>query len=104
MIVGGVSGIGQSIARYFISQGARNLLLVSRNAASRSENSTFIQELASGGARILVKNCDVGDAESLQLVLDECRRARLPEIRGVVHGGMMLDVGPKHGLPLVAVH
>lgn len=93
MIVGGLSGIGQSIARWFISRGARNLLLVSRNAASRSKNSTFIEELAIDEARIAVKNCDVGDLQSLKTVIDGCRASGMPDIRGVVQGGVMLDVG-----------
>ncbi|KAG6353413.1 hypothetical protein INS49_005594 [Diaporthe citri] len=91
MIVGGLSGIGQSIARWFISRGARNLLLVSRNAASRSESSTFIEELAIDGARIMVKNCDVGDLQSLKAAIDGCRASGMPDIRGVVQGGMVLD-------------
>lgn len=97
MIVGGLSGIGQSIARYFVSLGARNLLLISRSAASRSKNSTFTKKLASGGARIVVKDCDVGDSQQLRVVLDDCRTLGMPEVRGVVHGGMMLDVGLPHG-------
>ncbi|POS74158.1 polyketide synthase-3 [Diaporthe helianthi] len=91
MIVGGLSGVGQSIARYFISKGARNLLLVSRSAASRSNNSTFTRELAAGGAIIVVKDCDISDGQSLRMVLDEWRTSGMPEIKGVVHGGMMLD-------------
>lgn len=101
MIVGGLSGIGQSIARYFVSRGARNLLLVSRNAALRSENSTFARELASGGAKIVVKDCDVGDSQSLRVVLDDFRELGMPEIRGVVHGGMMLDVSLPNGALLL---
>jgi NAD(P)-dependent dehydrogenase (short-subunit alcohol dehydrogenase family) len=101
MIIGGLSGIGQSIARYFISHGARNLLLVSRSAASRSKGSAFVPELAAGGARIVVKDCDIGDAGSLQRVIIDCHRAGMPEIKGVVHGGMMLNVSPRHSTILL---
>lgn len=45
------------------------------------------------GARVVVKNCDVGDLKSLKTVIDGCRASGMPDIRGVVQGGMMLDVG-----------
>ncbi|KAK3938873.1 hypothetical protein QBC46DRAFT_291686 [Diplogelasinospora grovesii] len=91
LIVGGLTGIGQSIARYFLDHGAKNLLLVSRNAAARASSSQLGTELAATGATVAVKNCDVGNMGQLQSVLEECRAAGMPPVRGVVHGGMVLN-------------
>ena len=91
MIVGGLTGIGRSVAWYFVDHGAKNLLLVSRNAASRSDTTKLSKELSATGATVLVKNCDVGNMEMLQSVLTECSDAGMPPVRGVVHGGMVLD-------------
>lgn len=92
MIIGGVTGIGQAIARWLVDHGARNLLLVSRSAASRSQSTDFGRELEALGARVAVENCDVGDLRDLQRVIDRCAESGMPSIKGVVHGGMALDV------------
>ncbi|KAI0857178.1 hypothetical protein F4860DRAFT_528288 [Xylaria cubensis] len=91
MIVGGLTGIGQSIARWLVDHGARNLLLVSRSAASREQSTQFSLELTAAGARVVVENCDVGDLSDLKRIVDKCTQAKLPTIRGVIHGGMALE-------------
>ncbi len=42
----------------------------------------------SAGANIIVKACDVADAENMTRVVDECAQ-RLSPIAGVVHSGMV---------------
>jgi NAD(P)-dependent dehydrogenase (short-subunit alcohol dehydrogenase family) len=92
MVVGGLTGIGQSITRWLVNHGARNLLLVSRNAASRSSKTDLGRELTATGARIAIENCDVGDLGDLRRVIAACAKAGMPTIKGVIHGGMALDV------------
>lgn len=94
MIVGGTSGIGLSVANYFLDRGARTLLLVSRNAVRRSDTPTFrdLQEKAVlRGARLVVRDLDVGQPDAVRSLTKHCRDSGLPDIRGVVHGGMVLD-------------
>lgn len=94
MIVGGVSGIGLSVARYFVEHGARNLLLVSRAAIRRSDAPTFRQfrqEAALRGIKLEVRDCDLSDSDEMRHLVKACRLSGLPEIRGVVYGGMVLD-------------
>lgn len=94
MIVGGVSGIGLSVANYLLDRGARTLLLVSRNAVRRSDTPPFreVQQKADlCGATLVVRDSDVGEPDAMRLLVKDCRDAGLPAIRGVVHGGMVLD-------------
>ncbi|KAK4238694.1 hypothetical protein C8A03DRAFT_14873 [Achaetomium macrosporum] len=91
LVVGGLTGIGQSISRWLVDHGAKNLLLVSRSAASRPENLQFGRELEAAGAKVSIKNCDVGSMASLQSVVKEHDASGMPPIRGVIHSGMVLD-------------
>lgn len=94
VIVGGASGIGLSVARYFVSRGARTVLVSSRNATKRSEAPVFrqfSQEAALRGVNVVLRDCDLVDAEATNSLVRECRGLGLPEIRGVVYGGMVLD-------------
>ncbi|KAI8623341.1 reducing type I polyketide synthase [Xylariaceae sp. FL1651] len=91
MVVGGLTGIGISVAKLLADRKAKNLLLVSRNAASRPEAMSVKNELASMGCRVLVKSCDVGDIAALKTTVEECYQLGMPAIKGVVHGGMVLQ-------------
>ncbi|KAF2753079.1 putative polyketide synthase [Pseudovirgaria hyperparasitica] len=90
LLVGGVGGIGRSLARWFVAHGARYLLLLSRNAASRSESEQLIESLKADGCIVLVKNCDIADKESLATVVRDCGTV-LPPIKGLVQGAMVLQ-------------
>ncbi|KAF3760416.1 hypothetical protein M406DRAFT_86125 [Cryphonectria parasitica EP155] len=93
LVVGGLSGIGQSISRWLIDHGAKSLLLVSRNALSRPGSVQFGLELAAagGGAEVTIRDCDISDKAMLAALLEEHRSSGRPPIRGVIHSGMVLD-------------
>lgn len=51
----------------------------------------MIDELAAGGANIIVRRCDVAESISVEnLITNEL--AGMPEVRGVIHGAMVLRV------------
>ncbi|KAI1744483.1 reducing type I polyketide synthase [Xylaria scruposa] len=91
MIVGGLTGIGLSIARLLADRKARNLLLVSRNAASRREAADIVKELSAKGCHVAVENCDVGDMLSLKSMINKVYKSGMPAVKGVIHGGMVLE-------------
>ncbi|KAF2105024.1 hypothetical protein NA57DRAFT_71219 [Rhizodiscina lignyota] len=89
-VIAGVGGICREIGRWLAEKGAGHLVLLSRSAASRTENIAFAADLRkSYGVNVLAFDCDVSDRASLQSVLENCRG--LPEIKGCVTGAMVLD-------------
>ncbi|KAI0474774.1 reducing type I polyketide synthase [Xylaria cf. heliscus] len=90
MIIGGLTGIGASVAKLLLDRKAKNLLLVSRNATSRRGVTAVTNEFAAVGCRVVVKDCDVGDMSALKSLVEECNKAGMPAIKGIVHGGMVL--------------
>ena len=74
-----------------VSKGARNIVLVSRSGSATGKVKELIDELAAVGASIIVRRCDVSNSDSVQnLICNEM--VGMPEVRGVVHGAMVLRV------------
>lgn len=91
LIVGGLGGIGRSVARWAVDHGAKHLILLSRSAATGPHSQALREELTALGANVATRNCDAADMNSLKSVLSECQKT-MPPVRGVVHGGMVLQV------------
>ncbi|KAH7412216.1 polyketide synthase module [Phaeosphaeria sp. MPI-PUGE-AT-0046c] len=97
LVVGGVGGIGRSIAHWLVDHGARNLILLSRSAGDldleknqHTDGALFVQELRNMGCRVMPVSCDVSLASELAIALRTCEDAGLPPVRGVVQGAMLL--------------
>ncbi|KAI0478559.1 putative polyketide synthase [Xylariaceae sp. FL0804] len=99
LVVGGVGGIGRSVAQWLADHGARNLILLSRSAGDLDlaennrdgdDGAAFVRELrATTGCRVRPVSCDVAVAADLARALRVCCEEgedRLPPIRGVVQG------------------
>jgi short-subunit dehydrogenase len=93
MIVGGLGGIGRSIATWMVSRGAKNLVLLSRNTSSLSSDTLqWLQDLReSNDTTIRVEKCDVADESQLASSLAAIK-TDLPPVKGIIHGGMVLRV------------
>ncbi|KAL2829478.1 hypothetical protein BDW59DRAFT_159066 [Aspergillus cavernicola] len=89
VLIGGLGGIGRSMTRWLIQHRAKNLILLSRSAASRPETQILIDEYAKLGCNVVVRNCDVASLQDLAKVLNACAKD-LPPIRGVIQGAMLL--------------
>jgi NADPH:quinone reductase-like Zn-dependent oxidoreductase len=94
LIVGGLGGIGRSIAHWMMARGAKNLIFMSRSAAS-SKNCAFLDELRQTGSIIQAVDCNVSDPADLSRALRSCEENGLPPIRGVIQAAMVLQVS-KH--------
>jgi NAD(P)-dependent dehydrogenase (short-subunit alcohol dehydrogenase family) len=91
VLAGGLGGICREIGRWLAEKGAQTLVFLSRSAAEGEENIAYIQGLKETySTNAIAFNCDVGDRNSLQAVLEKCKS--LPQIRGVVTGAMVLRV------------
>jgi NADPH:quinone reductase-like Zn-dependent oxidoreductase len=93
LLAGGFGGIGRSLIRWFVAHGARNILVLSRSAASRSDSADFVKEIEGQheGCRVVLKNCDIAVADDLSRAFNEsCRE--LPPVKGVIQAAMVLNV------------
>lgn len=93
LLVGGLGGLGRSLARLFVQLGARRLCFLSRSGAESSEAGALIEELESQhGVRVLVCKGDVADAVTVARVVQQCTSILGP-IQGVVQCAMVLRDG-----------
>ncbi|EUC40640.1 hypothetical protein COCMIDRAFT_9515 [Bipolaris oryzae ATCC 44560] len=85
LLVGGLGGIGRSIALSLVLNGAKHLIFISRSGRS-SKNEHFLQELEVLGCSVQVL---AGSAADLDLVKHAAKTATKP-IRGVIQLAMVL--------------
>ncbi|KAF7156259.1 hypothetical protein CNMCM5623_009652 [Aspergillus felis] len=97
LIVGGVGGIGRSVAHWLVAHGARNLILLSRSAGDldldknkNTDGALFVRELREMGCRVKPVSCDVALASSLTMALKACEDDGFPAVRGIIQGAMLL--------------
>lgn len=93
LIVGGSGGLAQSVAHWMVSRGAKNLVLLSRSAATSEKTAALAHELREAGChRVLPISCDIANEDDLARAIDECAQEGLPTIRGVIHAAFVLRV------------
>jgi NAD(P)-dependent dehydrogenase (short-subunit alcohol dehydrogenase family)/acyl carrier protein len=91
LITGGLGGLGLSVARWLVTQGARHLVLAGRHAPSPAAHNT-LSALEQAGAQVVVVSCDIADERAVAELLAQIA-ARLPPLRGVVHAAGVLNDG-----------
>ncbi|KAI4248190.1 MAG: hypothetical protein LQ352_005995, partial [Teloschistes flavicans] len=89
LISGGLGGLGRSMARWMVSRGARNLILLSRFGPRNDASKLLVTELESQGVRVLTPSCDVSDKDKLAAVLEDCAK-HTPPVKGCIQGSMVL--------------
>ncbi|CZR50438.1 related to polyketide synthase [Phialocephala subalpina] len=90
ILIGGTGGLGRSMARWMVSQGAQHLVLVSRTGTITPKVKQLIDEVGDT-ASIAVRKCDVSNAEAVNNLIHQ-DMVGMPEIKGVIHGAMVLNV------------
>ncbi|KAK7215670.1 hypothetical protein V2G26_003673 [Clonostachys chloroleuca] len=92
LIVGGNGGLGQSVAHWMVTHGARNLVLLSRSASKSEKTATLAKELMEAGcSRVLPVSCDVASEDDLAKAIQTCALEGLPPIRGIIHAAFVLQ-------------
>lgn len=89
LLAGGLGGLGRSMSRWMVRNGARNLIYVSRHGASSPDAADFIKEMDAAGVRTSILKCDISNEERLSEALAETLKY-MPPIRGVIQGAMVL--------------
>ena len=86
LLVGGLGGLGKSIAGWMISHGAKNLMFLSRSAGKSLDDQEFFKELNMMGCTTQFYPVDIADAAALK---DAISQASSP-IVGAMHMAMVL--------------
>ena len=88
MIAGGLGGLGRSTARWMVSRGARNLILLSRSGAHSDAAMALVEELTTAGVHVETPRCDITVVNSLHTALRDC--TTMPPIKGCIQACMQL--------------
>jgi hypothetical protein len=91
VLVGGLGGLGRSLAKLLVNHGARNLAFISRSGATGEEQIAFLIDIERKGVTAKVYRCDVCDRRQLEETLIKCGN-EMPKIRGVIHGAAVIRV------------
>lgn len=90
LITGGFGGFGLAMARWLVAQGARHLVLVSRNGAQNDEAIAAFEELLSHGAMVHARATDIADGDAVQRLLEKIS-AEMPPLAGIFHTAGLID-------------
>lgn len=91
LLIGLTRDLGQSLCRLFLSQGARHIVVASRNPDARP---AWVAELNAQGAHIVVERVDVtclASVQALQARLAASSTSTPPRVGGLVNAAMVLD-------------
>ncbi|KAL9122555.1 MAG: hypothetical protein Q9187_000886 [Circinaria calcarea] len=82
LLVGGLGGLGRSIARYMVQQGARNLIFLSRSADKNDQRyRDFIKEIEGMGSTVQCVRGSVAQQADVERAIDEA----LAPVRGILN-------------------
>ncbi|KAL8787706.1 MAG: hypothetical protein Q9195_007662 [Heterodermia aff. obscurata] len=89
LIVGGLGGIGRSIAHRLVERGATNIILASRTAQSL-RNLDFLRSLAAKSCKVVAKDCDICSESDVASLIKECA-SEMPPIKGIIQAAMVIQ-------------
>ena len=90
MIAGG-GGLGRSIARWLVLQGARHIVVASRSGPQGEKVQSLADELHALGATLNAYSCDIANKDELKKIVD-MDAASMPPICGVIQAAMVVRV------------
>ena len=91
LITGGMGGLGLLVARWMVSKGAKNLVLVGRSSPDEVARKKLM-ELEMAGAEVVVEKADVSDVIAITRVLHNIENSKIP-LAGIIHAAGMLSDG-----------
>ena len=86
--IGGLGGLGRSIASWLVERGARHLIFFSRSAGSVTSEDPYIKELAARGCSVQTFSGSVANMSDVKRVIGSASKP----IAGVLQASMVLDV------------
>ncbi|KAI7916092.1 fatty acid synthase S-acetyltransferase [Pyricularia oryzae] len=88
LLIGGTGGLGRSMAKWMVDNGAGNVVLLSRSGSATGQVKQLIDAASEAGSQVIVKRCDVANKASVDELFKGL--SDLPPVRGIVHGAMVL--------------
>ncbi|KAI1110618.1 hypothetical protein F5Y14DRAFT_345509 [Nemania sp. NC0429] len=86
LLVGGLGGLGRSVALWMVQHGARYLSFLSRSAGSRPEDEDLVRVLQSMGCKVLLLRGSVSNITDVRQAID----ASQAPLKGIVQMSMVL--------------
>ncbi|KAI0005181.1 hypothetical protein F4779DRAFT_633577 [Xylariaceae sp. FL0662B] len=86
LLVGGLGGLGRSVAIWMVQHGARNLTFLSRSVGDSPQEGGFVRMLDSMGCNTKLVRGSVTKAVDVSRAID----ATVQPLRGIIHMGMVL--------------
>ncbi|GAT27795.1 polyketide synthase [Aspergillus luchuensis] len=86
ILVGGLGGIGQTLATWMVEKGARHLVFLSRSAGTSARDQAFAHELEIQGCTVVLVKADVSVLEDVKAAIRSCPRP----IGGILQLSMVL--------------
>ncbi|KAI1124687.1 putative polyketide synthase [Nemania abortiva] len=90
VLVGGLGGIGRSLAIFLAQHGAKHIAFISRSGSTKPEARATMDELKDLGVHATSYNCDVADPEAFEATMARMSVEK-PPIKGAIHGAMVLN-------------
>ena len=88
ILSGCLGGIGRSISKWMLKQGARNFVFIGRSGLKKEPARRLVQDLEDAGASVHVVTGDIGVYEDAK----KCADAVDGSVGGVIQAAMGLDV------------
>ncbi|KAF2966748.1 hypothetical protein GQX73_g6838 [Xylaria multiplex] len=92
LLVGGLGGIGRSLATKLVRIGARKLCFLSRSGAESAKAKDLIRQLKQQHIQVQVYKCDVGNESDVSQATNRCTH-ELGQVKGVFQCAMVLRDG-----------
>lgn len=90
VLVGGLGGIGRSLAIMLANHGAKHLAFISRSGDAKPEAKKTISDLETLGVSATSFACDTVHASALDAIVSEISN-RMPPIKGLIQAAMVLN-------------
>lgn len=86
--IGGLGGLGRSIASWMVERGAKHLIFMSRSAGSATSEDPYIKELTACGCSVQTFSGSVSSLPDVERVVSSAAKP----IAGVLQASMVIDV------------
>ncbi|KAI9038420.1 polyketide synthase [Aspergillus affinis] len=89
LLIGGLGGIGRTLAEWLVRRGAQELVFFSRSGMDRPEAQSTVALLRQRGVQVSVVQGDVASYSDVRRCIEA-----LPRLAGIFHAAMVLRDGP----------
>jgi len=91
IIVGGLGGLGRSVAKLLIEKGAQHLAFLSRSAGKDHDSRNFIESIEADGVDVKAFPVDICDLWELQHAICKIEETMAP-VKGAIQAAAVLKV------------